>query len=110
MTQHGELAHPNDWPTARPVGTGSTEAKTVTVRTVPAGALPALTEHSAIQHSANIIMRPHHSSHSFPSFPIYSAVFLSEDLLVLGGGGGASKTGIKNELVRSYASYFPFSE
>ncbi|KIK08386.1 hypothetical protein K443DRAFT_672409 [Laccaria amethystina LaAM-08-1] len=43
-------------------------------------------------------MRPHHSSHSFPSFPIYSAAFLSEDLLVLGGGGGASKTGIKNKL------------
>jgi hypothetical protein len=41
-----------------------------------------------------------HAAHSTPNFPVYSAAFLSPGELVLGGGGGASKTGIKNKLVR----------
>ncbi|TFK43366.1 WD40 repeat-like protein [Crucibulum laeve] len=43
-------------------------------------------------------MRARHTPHSLPSFPVYSSAFLSENQLVLGGGGGASKTGIKNKL------------
>ncbi|KAI0053079.1 WD40 repeat-like protein [Auriscalpium vulgare] len=43
-------------------------------------------------------MRARHLAHSVPAFPVYSAAFLSEGELVLGGGGGASKTGIKNKL------------
>ncbi|KAH9994073.1 WD40-repeat-containing domain protein [Russula compacta] len=43
-------------------------------------------------------MRARHTAHSTPSFPVYSAAFLSPGELVLGGGGGTSKTGIKNKL------------
>ncbi|KAH9071675.1 WD40 repeat-like protein [Lactarius deliciosus] len=43
-------------------------------------------------------MRARHTAHSTPSFPVYSAAFLSPTELVLGGGGGTSKTGIKNKL------------
>jgi prolactin regulatory element-binding protein len=45
-------------------------------------------------------MRARHTAHSTPTFPVYSAAFLSPGELILGGGGGASKTGIKNKLVR----------
>lgn len=45
-------------------------------------------------------MRARHTAHSTPTFPVYSAGFLSPQEVVLGGGGGASKTGIKNKLVR----------
>ena len=47
-------------------------------------------------------MRARHTAHSTPTFPVYSAAFLSPSELVLGGGGGASKTGIKNKLVRHH--------
>ncbi|KAF8192615.1 WD40 repeat-like protein [Pholiota molesta] len=43
-------------------------------------------------------MRPRHTPHSLPSFPVYSSAFLSPNQLVLGGGGGASRSGIKNKL------------
>ncbi|KAF8076223.1 WD40 repeat-like protein [Lyophyllum atratum] len=43
-------------------------------------------------------MRTRHSPHSLPAFPVYSSSFLSETELVLGGGGGASRSGIKNKL------------
>ncbi|GLB33644.1 putative WD40 repeats containing protein [Lyophyllum shimeji] len=43
-------------------------------------------------------MRTGHSPHAFPAFPVYSSSFLSENELVLGGGGGASRSGIKNKL------------
>lgn len=46
-----------------------------------------------------IQMRARHTAHSTPGFPVYSATFLSPGELILGGGGGASKTGIKNKLV-----------
>lgn len=45
------------------------------------------------------IMRPRHTPHILSSFPIYSCAFLSGNRFVLGGGGGASRTGIKNKLV-----------
>ncbi|CCM03377.1 uncharacterized protein FIBRA_05507 [Fibroporia radiculosa] len=43
-------------------------------------------------------MRVKHTPHSFPAFPVYSCAFLSPNELVIGGGGGQSKTGIKNKL------------
>ncbi|KAF8484523.1 WD40 repeat-like protein [Russula ochroleuca] len=43
-------------------------------------------------------MRARHTAHSTPTFPVYSAAFLSPEEVILGGGGGASKTGIKNKL------------
>ncbi|KAH9843963.1 WD40 repeat-like protein [Rhodofomes roseus] len=43
-------------------------------------------------------MRTKHTPHSLPAFPVYSSAFVSENELVLGGGGGQSKTGIKNKL------------
>jgi hypothetical protein len=46
-------------------------------------------------------MRARHEPHSLPAFPVYSSSFLSSNELVLGGGGGASRSGIKNKLVGS---------
>ena len=45
-------------------------------------------------------MRTKHSVHSLPAFPVYSSAFVSPNELVLGGGGGQSRSGIKNKLVR----------
>lgn len=46
-------------------------------------------------------MRARHTPHALPAFPVYSSAFLSDNELVLGGGGGASRSGIKNKLVCS---------
>ncbi|GJJ07425.1 hypothetical protein Clacol_001627 [Clathrus columnatus] len=46
-------------------------------------------------------MRTQHFLYTVPNFPIYSAAFISNDVLVLGGGGGSSKTGVKN-MIRLY--------
>ncbi|KAK7061573.1 WD-repeats-region domain-containing protein [Favolaschia claudopus] len=43
-------------------------------------------------------MRTQHTPHFLTAFPVYCAAFLSPTRLVLGGGGGAAKTGIKNKL------------
>ncbi|KAJ6629148.1 WD40-repeat-containing domain protein [Mycena sp. CBHHK59/15] len=43
-------------------------------------------------------MRAQHTPHFLTAFPVYSSSFLSPSHLVLGGGGGASRTGIKNKL------------
>ncbi|KAJ3853001.1 WD40 repeat-like protein [Lentinula lateritia] len=43
-------------------------------------------------------MRVAHTSHALPAFPVYSSAFLSQNELVVGGGGGATKSGIKNKL------------
>ncbi|THH33643.1 hypothetical protein EUX98_g502 [Antrodiella citrinella] len=43
-------------------------------------------------------MRTKHAVHSLPAFPVYSCAFVGPDEVVLGGGGGQSKTGIKNKL------------
>ncbi|RPD66687.1 WD40 repeat-like protein [Lentinus tigrinus ALCF2SS1-7] len=43
-------------------------------------------------------MRTKHTAHPLPSFPVYSCAFVSPTDFVLGGGGGQSKTGIKNKL------------
>ena len=41
-------------------------------------------------------------------FPCYAIEFVGERLIVLAGGGGSSKTGIANRLVRA-PNPFPFS-
>lgn len=46
-------------------------------------------------------MRARHVAHGLANFPVYSSAFLSPYELVLGGGGGTTKSGIKNKLVRS---------
>ncbi|KAL5527611.1 hypothetical protein ACEPAG_6412 [Sanghuangporus baumii] len=43
-------------------------------------------------------MRTHHTQHSLPAFPVYSAAFVADNKLVLGGGGGSGRSGIKNKL------------
>ena len=50
-------------------------------------------------------MRTKHTPHSLAAFPIYSSAFVSPNELVLGGGGGQSRSGIKNKLVR-YLVFF----
>ncbi|KZT62889.1 WD40 repeat-like protein [Calocera cornea HHB12733] len=42
--------------------------------------------------------RTEHTLHALPAFPVYSLAFVSDDRLVVGGGGGASRSGIKNQL------------
>lgn len=44
-------------------------------------------------------MRAQHTAHPLPAYPVYSCTFIADDLLVAGGGGGASRSGIKNKLV-----------
>ena len=46
-------------------------------------------------------MRTEHVLHALPTFPVYSVGFLSDDKVVLGGGGGAGRSGVKNKLVSS---------
>ncbi|KAF9057732.1 WD40-repeat-containing domain protein [Panaeolus papilionaceus] len=43
-------------------------------------------------------MRPKHQQHPLTAFPVYSCSFLAPNQFVLGGGGGATKSGIKNKL------------
>ncbi|KAG2158828.1 WD40-repeat-containing domain protein [Suillus bovinus] len=43
-------------------------------------------------------MRAQHTTHPLPAFPVYSCAFVAPDQMVVGGGGGAAKTGIKNKL------------
>ncbi|EJD53776.1 WD40 repeat-like protein [Auricularia subglabra TFB-10046 SS5] len=47
-------------------------------------------------------MRTKHVQHQLDKFPVYSAAFVSPNEVALGGGGGASKTGVKNK-VRIYS-------
>ena len=78
-------------------------------RSPPASQRPSLTPQGALSttlciHSTFLAafweeMRTKHASHPLPAFPVYSSAFISEHELVLGGGGGQSKTGIKNKLV-----------
>ncbi|KAI9574517.1 WD40 repeat-like protein [Boletus coccyginus] len=43
-------------------------------------------------------MRARHTAHSFPAFPVYSSAFIADDQVLVGAGGGASRSGIKNKL------------
>ena len=46
-------------------------------------------------------MRAKHTSHPLKAFPVYSIAFISDDEVILGGGGGAGRAGIKNKMVRA---------
>lgn len=43
-------------------------------------------------------MRPRHTQHTIPAFPVYSCAFLNDATFIVGGGGGAARSGIKNKL------------
>ncbi|PVF94737.1 WD40 repeat-like protein [Serendipita vermifera] len=43
-------------------------------------------------------MRTTHNTYTLDGFPIYSLAFLSDNKVVLGGGGGQGRTGVKNKL------------
>lgn len=45
--------------------------------------------------------RTTHKSHPTPSFPVYCLDWADDQTLLLGGGGGASRSGISNMLVRN---------
>jgi prolactin regulatory element-binding protein len=45
-------------------------------------------------------MRAKHTSHPLKAFPVYSIAFISDNQVILGGGGGSSRAGIKNKIVR----------
>jgi len=42
--------------------------------------------------------RTEHTLHALQAFPVYSLAFVSDGRVVVGGGGGASRSGIKNKL------------
>ncbi|KAL7420728.1 hypothetical protein Q5752_004679 [Cryptotrichosporon argae] len=42
--------------------------------------------------------RTQHHAHATPSFPVYCLAWAADDALVLGGGGGPSRSGIDNKL------------
>ena len=44
--------------------------------------------------------RTTHKAHPTPSFPVYCLDWADDETLILGGGGGASRSGISNMLVR----------
>lgn len=52
-------------------------------------------------------MRPRHTPHTLPAFPVHAAAFLAPDRLVLGGGGGFSKTGVQNKIVCIHSFQLP---
>ncbi|KAH0840085.1 WD40 repeat-like protein [Lanmaoa asiatica] len=45
-----------------------------------------------------VVMRAQHTAHPLTAFPVYSCAFIADDQVIVGGGGGASRTGIKNKL------------
>ncbi|KIM21819.1 hypothetical protein M408DRAFT_333251 [Serendipita vermifera MAFF 305830] len=43
-------------------------------------------------------MRPQHTGYVLEGFPIYSSSFVSPSRLILGGGGGQTRSGVRNKL------------
>ncbi|CAE6469429.1 unnamed protein product [Rhizoctonia solani] len=43
-------------------------------------------------------MRTQHALHTLQAFPVYSLGFIKDNKLLLGGGGGATRSGVKNRL------------
>ncbi|KAG9127840.1 hypothetical protein FRC07_008483 [Ceratobasidium sp. 392] len=43
-------------------------------------------------------MRTQHALHTLQAFPVYSLGFINDEKLLVGGGGGATRSGIKNKL------------
>lgn len=48
--------------------------------------------------------RTTHKAHPTPAFPVYCLDWADDETLILGGGGGASRSGISNMLVRNSPS------
>ncbi len=69
---------------------GQSITQTTTVTEIPCNSAPT--------------MRVQHTAFPLPNFPVYSSAFVSDDELVIGGGGGQSKSGIKNKIVRCLLS------
>jgi hypothetical protein len=44
--------------------------------------------------------RTSHKAHPTPQFPVYCLDWADDEALILGGGGGATKSGIENKIVR----------
>jgi prolactin regulatory element-binding protein len=44
--------------------------------------------------------RTSHKAHPTKAFPVYCLEWASDEVVVLGGGGGVSKSGIENQIVR----------
>ena len=43
--------------------------------------------------------RTSHRAHATPSFPVYCLGWADDETLIMGGGGGTSRSGIKNKIV-----------
>ena len=52
-------------------------------------------------HSTINMTRTSHKAHPTPAFPVYAVDWADDETLILAGGGGATKSGIKNKLVCS---------
>ena len=48
--------------------------------------------------------RTQHKEHPTGAFPVYALGWASDDSLIMAGGGGATKSGIENKLVRCVAA------
>jgi prolactin regulatory element-binding protein len=49
--------------------------------------------------------RTSHKAHPTPQFPVYAVDWADEETLILAGGGGATKSGIENKIVRDALLY-----
>jgi hypothetical protein len=49
-------------------------------------------------------MRTQHDTYTLDGFPIYTLAFLDDDKVILGGGGGQGRSGVKNKLVSLFSS------
>lgn len=52
------------------------------------------------KNSSQTMTRTDHFLCQTPAFPVYSAAFSSDRQVILGGGGGATRSGISNKIVR----------
>lgn len=43
--------------------------------------------------------RTSHRPHPTPAFPVYCLDWADDEIVIMGGGGGAGRSGIKNQLV-----------
>lgn len=62
--------------------------------------MTVVTGSHSIQFTVYSMTRTTHKSHPTPSFPVYCLDWADDQTLLLGGGGGASRSGISNMLVR----------
>lgn len=50
--------------------------------------------------------RTSHKAHPTPAFPVYCIDWADDETIILGGGGGATKSGIHNKLVSKKRTSF----